>query len=108
LDPKWRDPAARAQKGKNGSRRPYIRAQSAGSWISRSRGVKPSRSVKVPSKQSVKQVIYEGAKTKRVVGSSAVGSTQGARSPRRDVRDWDIRNLRIETQLAEFWKASRG
>jgi len=26
-----------------------------------------------------------------------VGSTQGARSPRRDVRDWDIRNLRIET-----------
>jgi len=67
------------QKGNNGSRRPYIRPQSAGSWISRSRGVKPSISIKVPNKQSVKQVIYEGATTKRVVGSSAVGSTQGAR-----------------------------
>jgi len=108
LDPEWRDPAGHAEKVNNGSRRPYIRPQSAGSWISRSRGVKPSRSVKVPSKQSVKQIIYEGATTKRVVGSSAVGSTQGARSPRRDVRDWDIRNLRIETQVAEFWKASRG
>jgi len=95
LDPEWRDQAGRAQKGNNGSRTPYIRPQSAGSWISRSRGVKPSRSVKVPSEQSVKQVIYEGATTKRVVGSSAVGSIQGARSPRRDVRDWDIRNLRI-------------
>jgi len=103
LDPEWRDPAGRAQKGNNGSRRPYIRPQSAGNLISRSRGVKPSRSVKVPSEQSVKQVIYE-----RVVGSSAVGSTQGARSLRRDVRDWDIRNLRIETQVAEFWKAPRG
>jgi len=108
LDPEWRDPAGRAQKGNNGSRRPYIRPQSADSWISRSRGVKPSRSVKVPSKQSDKQVIYEGATTKRVVGRSAEGSTQGARSPRRDVRDWDIRNLRIETRVAEFWKASRG
>jgi len=108
LDPEWRDPAGRAQKGNNGFRRPYIRPQSAGSWISRSQGVKPSRSVKVPSKQSVKQVIYKKATTKRVVGSSAVGSTQGARSPRRDVRDWDIRNLRIETQVAEFRKASRG
>jgi len=46
LDLEWRDPAGRAQKGNNGSRRPYIRPQSAGSWISRSRGVKPSRSVK--------------------------------------------------------------
>jgi len=40
--------SGRAQKGNNGSRRPYIRPQSAGSWISRSRRVKPSRSVKVP------------------------------------------------------------
>jgi len=56
LDSEWRDPAGRAQKGNNGSWRPYIRPQSAGSWISRSRGVKPSRSVKVPSEQSVKQV----------------------------------------------------
>jgi len=87
LDPEWRDPAGRAQKGNNGAWRPYIRPQSAGSWISRSRGVKPSRSIKVPNKQSVKQIIYEGATTKRVVGSSAVGSIQGARSPRRDVRD---------------------
>jgi len=108
LDPEWRDPAGRAQKGNNGSQRPYIRPQSAGSWISRSRGVKLLRSVKVPSKQSEKQVIYVGATTKRVVGRSAVGSTQGARPPRRDFRDWDIRNLRIETQVAEFWKASRG
>jgi len=104
LDPEWRDPAGHAQKGINGSRRP----QSAGSWIYRSRGVKPLRSVKVPSGQSVKQVIYDGGTTKRVVGSSAVGSTQGARSPRRDIRDWDIRNLRIETKVAEFRKASRG
>jgi len=108
LDPEWRDPADRAQKESNGSRRPYTRPQSAGSWISRSRGVKPSRSVQEPSKKSVKQVVYEGATSKRVVGSSAVGRTQGARSPRRDVRDWDIRNLLIETQVAEFWKASRG
>jgi len=108
LDPEWRDPADRAQKGNNGSRRPCLRPQSAGSWIRRSRRVKPSGSVKVPSEQSVKQVIYEEATTKRVVGSSTVGSTQGARSPRRDVRDWDTKNLRIETQGAEFWWASRG
>jgi len=108
LDPEWRDPAGRAQKGNNGSQRPYIRPQSAGSWISRSRGVKLLRSVKVPSKQSEKQVIYVGATTKRVVGRSAVGSTQGARPPRRDFRDWDIRNLRIETQVAEFRKVSHG
>jgi len=31
LDPKWRDPAGHAQKGSNGSRRSYIRPQSAGS-----------------------------------------------------------------------------
>jgi len=99
LDPEWRDPGGRAQKEINGSRRPYIRPQSAGSWISRSRGVKPSRSIKVPSEQSVKQVIYEGVTTKQVVGNSAVGSIQGARSPRRDVRDWD---------MAEFRKASHG
>jgi len=59
LDRELRDPAGRAQKGNNGSRRPYIRPQSAGSWISRSEGVKPSRSVKVPSEQSVKRVSYE-------------------------------------------------
>jgi len=108
LDPEWRDSAGHAQKGNKGSRRTYIRPQSAGSWITRSRGVKPSRSVKVPSEQSVKQVIYEDATTKRVIGSSAVGSIQGARSPRRDFRDWDIRNLRIETQVAEFRKVSHG
>jgi len=108
FDPEWRDPAGRAQKGKNGSRRPYIRLQSAGSWISRLRLFKPSRSVKVPSEQSDKQIIYEGATTKRVVESSALGSTQGARSPRRCVRDWDIRNPRIEKHVAEFLKASRG
>jgi len=50
-DPEWRDPAGRAQKGNNSSRRPYMRLQSAGSWISRSRGVKPSRSIRYQSKQ---------------------------------------------------------
>jgi len=39
LDTECRDPARRAQRGNNESRRPYIRPQSAGSWISRSRGV---------------------------------------------------------------------
>jgi len=39
LDPEWRDSAGRVQKGNNGSRRPYIRPQSAGNWIR----VKPSR-----------------------------------------------------------------
>jgi len=48
LDQEWRDSAGRARKENNGFRRPYIRPQSAGSWISRSRGVKPSRSVKIP------------------------------------------------------------
>jgi len=48
FDPEWRVSAGRVQKGNHGSRRPYIRRQSAGSWISRSRGVKPSRSVKIP------------------------------------------------------------
>jgi len=81
LDPECRDSAGRAQKGYNGSRRPYIRPQSAGSWINRLRGLKPSRSVKI---QSVNRVNYKGA-TGLVVESSAVGRIQGARSPRRDV-----------------------
>jgi len=54
LDPEWRDSAGHAQKGNNGSRRPYIRPQSAGSCISRLRGVKLSRSVKIP-KRTVRQ-----------------------------------------------------
>jgi len=48
LDTEWRVSAGRVQKGNNGSRRPYIRPQSAGSWISGSRGVEPSRSLKIP------------------------------------------------------------
>jgi len=102
--PEWRDLAGLAEKGNNGSQRPYIRPQTAGSWISRSRGVKPSRSVKILSEQSVNRVNYKGA-TRRIVGSSAVESLQGARSWR-DVRDMDIRNLRIGTQVAEVRKAS--
>jgi len=47
FNPEWRVSAGRVQKGNNGSRRPYIGPQSAGSWISRSRGVKPSKSVKI-------------------------------------------------------------
>jgi len=39
------------QKRNIGSRRPYIRPQSAGRWISRSRGVKPSRSIRYQSEQ---------------------------------------------------------
>jgi len=31
LDPEWRDSAVRAKKGNNGSRRPYIKPQGAGS-----------------------------------------------------------------------------
>jgi len=58
--------------------------------------------------ESVNQVIYKGATTRRVVKSSAVGSLQGARLLRRDVWDWDIRNFRIETQVAEVRKASHG
>jgi len=71
LDPVWRDPAGRAQKGNNGSRRPYIRPQSAGSWISRSRGVKPSRSIRYQSEQLINQIVYKGATASRVVGKAA-------------------------------------
>jgi len=35
----------------NGSRKPYIRPLSAGSWISRSKGVKPSRTVRAYEEQ---------------------------------------------------------
>jgi len=71
LDPVWRDPAGRAQKGNNGSRRPYIRPQSAGSWISRSRGVKPWRSIRYQSKQLINQIVYKGATASRVVDKGA-------------------------------------
>jgi len=71
LDPEWRDPAGHAQKGNNGYRRPYIRSQSAGSWISRSQGVNPSRSIRYQSEQSKSQIIYKGAKASRVVGEAA-------------------------------------
>jgi len=36
------------------------------------------------------------------------GSLRGARLLRRDVQDWDTRNLRIETQVAEVQRASHG
>jgi len=42
------------------------------------------------------------------LASNAVGSLQGARSLRRDVWDLDIRNFRIETQVAEVQRASHG
>jgi len=71
LDPEWRDPAGRAQKGNNGSRRPYIRPQSAGSWISPSQGVKPSRSIRYQSEQSNKQIIYKGETARRVAREAA-------------------------------------
>jgi len=67
----WRGSAGHAQKGNNGSRRPYIRAQSACSWISRSQGVKPSRSLRYQSKQSNDQIIYKGATTSRVAREAA-------------------------------------
>jgi len=34
------------------------------------------------------------------------GSLHGARALHRDIRDWDTRNLRIETQVAEIQRAS--
>jgi len=71
LNPAWRDPAGHAQKGNNSSRRPYIRPQSAGSWISRSRGVKPSRSIRYQSEQLISQIVYKGATASRVVGKAA-------------------------------------
>jgi len=71
LDPEWRDPAGRAQEGNNGSRRPYIRPQSAGSWISRSQGVKPSRSLRYQSEQSNNHIIYKGAAASRVAREAA-------------------------------------
>jgi len=71
LNPEWRDPAGRAQKGNNGSQRPYISPQSAGSWISRSQGVKPSRSIRYQSEQSNNQIIYKGATASRVGGEAA-------------------------------------
>jgi len=71
LDPEWRDPAGIAQKGNNGSRRPYLRPQSAGSWISRSQGVKPSRSLRYQSEQSHNQIIYKRATASRVAREAA-------------------------------------
>jgi len=75
LDPEWRDPAGRAQKGNNG------RSALAAGSVDHEKSSHQDRS-KYQSEQSVNQVIYEGATTRQVVGSSAVGSIQGARSPR--------------------------
>jgi len=105
LDPEWRDPSGHAQKGNKGSRRPYIRPQSAGRWISRSQGVKPSRSIRYQSEQSNNQIIYKQVESAE---KQRRGSLRGARLLRRDVRDWDTRNLRIETQVAEVQRASHG
>jgi len=70
LDPELRDPTVHAQKGNDGSRRPYIRPQSAGSWISRSQGVnRQNESIKVNNQNS--QIIYKGATASRVVGEAA-------------------------------------
>jgi len=54
-----------------GQSRPYIRPQSAGSWISRSRGVRPSRSIRYQSEQLINQIVYEAATAIRVVGKAA-------------------------------------
>jgi len=51
--------------------RPYIRPESAGSWISRSQGVKPSRSIRYQSEQSKNQIIYKGATASQVGGEAA-------------------------------------
>jgi len=64
LDPEWIDPAGRAQKKNIGSGGP-------GSWISRSRGVKPSRSIRYQSEQFINQIVYKGATARRVVGKAA-------------------------------------
>jgi len=54
------------------------------------------------SEQSVNQINYKGATTSRVVGKAAPWEL------RQDIRDWDARNLRIETQVAEVQRASHG
>jgi len=88
LDPEWRNSAGHAQNGNSGSRRPYIRPQSAGAGVVLDHEESNHQDqLNYQSEQSVNQVIYEEATTRRVVGSSAVGSIQGTRSPRRDVRD---------------------
>jgi len=102
LDPERRDPAGRAQKGNNGFRRPYIRPQSAGSRISRSRGVEPSISVKVPSEQSVKQVIYEGATPSE---SSEAAPWEAYKEQDRYVETFGIGSLGI-SELRHKWLTS--
>jgi len=89
LDPEWRDPAGHAQKGNNGSRRPYIRPQSAGSWITRSLTVKINHINKVNNQNS--QIICKGATASRVVGEAAPWEPTRSKMLRRDVRDWDAR-----------------
>jgi len=59
--------------------------------MSRSRGVKPSS-----TKKTVSQ-----ARNLRGSHNQASRRKQRHGKPRRDVRDWDIRNLRIETQMAD-------
>jgi len=64
-----------------------------------------SRSKNQVNQQHVKT---KSTTTSQVVGSSALGCLQAARSLHQDVRDWDIRNLRIKTKVAEVQWASHG
>jgi len=86
----------RSGDGNNDSRSPYIKPQVAGSWIiSWSRGVDPSR---YQSEKSVNHVNYLQASHNRSSRrKQRRGSLQGARSLRRDVWDWDARNLQLAT-----------
>ncbi|XP_050744888.1 uncharacterized protein LOC127011566 [Drosophila biarmipes] len=98
LDPMWRVLACRVQKGNNGSQRPYINPQGAGSEISQSRAVieiSQSRAV-IEKSQSSEEHPVEISQSRASSQSRARsrrkqrrGSLRGARSSRRDVRDWD-------------------
>jgi len=92
FDLERREPVGRSQMGNNGSQRPYIRPQSDGSWIQ-----------SVYQSQRARSTSIKWTTKSQVVGSCTVGSPQGVRSLRRDVRGWDIRNLRIEIQILAYY-----
>jgi len=108
LNPEGRDSAGHAQKRNNGSRTPYIKPQGAGSRSVDHEESNQQDQSRYQRDQSVNQVNYKGATTSLVVGKQRRGSQQRAKSLRRDVRDWDARNLRIETLVAEAQRASHG
>jgi len=95
LDTEWRASAGRAQKGINGSRRPYIKPQGAASKSSvdhENQTIKISQDIKANSQSSKLQGSHNNA------------------SCRMQLRGKPTRSkiLRIETQVAEVREASHG